>query len=164
MRVSVNVSALQFANPGFCDLVAKTLEESGLSSEYLELEVTESALMLDFDQAKKTLRQLSSMGVSIAIDDFGTGYSSLSYLKLFSVHVLKIDQSFVRDMLSDSQSLDIVRTIVNLAKSLNMTLIAEGIEEEGQKRKLLELGCEMGQGYFYSRPLPEKNFAKYLGI
>ncbi len=164
LRVSVNVSALQFANPGFCDLVANILEKSGLSSEYLELEVTESALMLDFDQAKKTLRQLSSMGVSIAIDDFGTGYSSLSYLKLFSVHVLKIDQSFVRDMLSDSQSLDIVRTIVNLAKSLNMTLIAEGIEEEGQKRKLLELGCEMGQGYFYSRPLPEKNFAKYLGI
>lgn len=162
LRVAVNVSAVQFANPRFCDSVEVILKETQLPSQYLELELTESALFADFEQTKSCLQKLTSLGVSIAIDDFGTGYSSLSYLKLFSINVLKIDQSFVRDMLSDVQSLDIVRTIVNLAKSLNMKLIGEGIETLEHKQKLAELGCEMGQGFLFSPPMPIEEYSKYL--
>ncbi|QSX30464.1 EAL domain-containing protein [Shewanella cyperi] len=162
LRVAVNIAAKQFSNPAFIDEVAAALEESELRSHLLELEVTESALMLDFDQAQSTLVKLSALGLSIAIDDFGTGYSSLSYLKLFPVDVLKIDQSFVRDMLDDGQSLDIVRTIVHLAKSLNLTLVGEGVEREPQKQTLLELGCDLGQGFLFARPLPADEFERLL--
>ncbi|WP_428636703.1 EAL domain-containing protein [Shewanella sp.] len=162
MQVAVNIAAKQFTNPNFCDEVAKVLEETGLLSRYLELEVTESALMYDFDEALSVLNTLSALGLTIAIDDFGTGYSSLSYLKFFPVNTLKIDQSFVKDMFEDDQSLDIVRAVIRLGKSLKLKLIAEGIENSKQLEKLIELECEQGQGYLFSKPLPPNEFDSLL--
>ncbi len=162
MQVAVNIAAKQFTNPNFSDEVAKVLEETGLLSRYLELEVTESALMYDFDEALSVLNTLSALGLTIAIDDFGTGYSSLSYLKFFPVNTLKIDQSFVKDMFEDDQSLDIVRAVIRLGKSLKLKLIAEGIENSKQLEKLIELECEQGQGYLFSKPLPLDEFNSLL--
>ncbi|WP_343844983.1 two-component system response regulator [Bowmanella denitrificans] len=162
IRVSVNIAAKQFVESSLSDDVARLLEETKLSATQLELEVTESALMDNFEETQNILTNLVEMGVSIAIDDFGTGYSSLSYMKAFPINVLKIDQSFVRDMLLDKQSLDIVKTIAYLASSLGLTLIGEGIEEEQQKLALMDLNCELGQGYLFSKPLPLESFDKLL--
>ncbi|AJQ95438.1 two-component system response regulator [Gynuella sunshinyii] len=162
IRVSVNVAAKQFANVNFWDEVATALEGAQLPSRLLELELTESALMHDFDKTRGTLEQLSELGLSIAIDDFGTGYSSLSYLKAFPINVLKIDQSFVKDMLNDKQSENIVKTIIHLANSLDLKLIGEGIEYEQQQRLLLDMGCEVGQGYLFSKPISESQMTELL--
>lgn len=158
IKVAVNVASKQFSQPNFINTVSLVLEETALPSQYLELEVTESALMHDFDETKATLEGLSQLGLSIAIDDFGTGYSSLSYLKRFPVDVLKIDQSFVKDMVVDEQSLDIVKAIIHLAHSLKLEIVGEGIEEQEQLTMLIELGCEQGQGYLFDKPLPESEF------
>ncbi|MDW6003582.1 EAL domain-containing protein [Vibrio mangrovi] len=162
VRVSVNVAAKQFTDPEFVKIVEKTLQESRLPSHLLELEVTESALMHDFETTKQMLISLSELGISLAIDDFGTGYSSLSYLKAFPIDVLKIDRSFVHDMNDDPQSLDIVKTIVQLAKSLRLNIVAEGIEETHQQSLLAEMGCELGQGYLYHQPLGLDHFMTIL--
>ncbi|OHU86205.1 MULTISPECIES: EAL domain-containing protein [Pseudoalteromonas] len=162
ITVAVNIAAKQFSDASFFEKVMNALENSGLKSRFLELEVTESALLHDFDETNTILSKLSELGLSIAIDDFGTGYSSLSYLKQLPVDVLKIDQSFVRDMLSDSQSLDIVKAIVQLARSLELEIVGEGIEEQAHKNKLIELGCHLGQGYLFSKPLPECEFEALL--
>jgi diguanylate cyclase (GGDEF)-like protein/PAS domain S-box-containing protein len=161
-KVAVNVSAKQFMSSTLVDTVAMVLEKTGLPSRYLELEVTESALIDSYDQTINQLKAIADMGVSLALDDFGTGYSSLSYLRLFPLHVLKIDQSFVRDMLSDSQSLDIVTAIVDLANSLKLKIVAEGIETIDQKNKLQALGCEIGQGYLLSKPMPFEQITAQL--
>ncbi|KPH94261.1 diguanylate cyclase [Pseudoalteromonas porphyrae] len=158
LKIAVNIAAKQFSNPKFTESVAQVLEETQLPSRYLELEVTESALMHNFDDTIKTLNDLCALGLTIAIDDFGTGYSSLSYLKLFPVDVLKIDQSFVRDMVSDDQSKNIVQAITHLAHSLNLQLVGEGIEEQAHLDMLIKFGCQEGQGYLFSRPLPEAEF------
>ena len=118
--------------------------------------------MRDFDETIATLNGLSDLGLSIAIDDFGTGYSSLSYLKLFPVDVLKIDQSFVKDMVVDKQSIDIVKAITHLAHSLNLRIVGEGIEEQAQLDMLIQLGCEEGQGYLFNKPMPESEFDKLI--
>ena len=162
IKVAVNISAKQFTDKNFCNFVAQTLQMSGLPSELLELEVTESALMEDFEVTKSMLNDLAVLGLTIAIDDFGTGYSSLSYLKLFPVDVLKVDQSFVRDMMVDSQSMDIVKTITSLAHSLSLLIVAEGVEEKQHLNKLIDLGCELGQGYYFYKPMPKEEFDKLL--
>lgn len=133
-----------------------------MPAHLLELEVTESALMLDVSKTQSMLSQLKAAGICISIDDFGTGYSSLSYLKKFQVDVLKIDKSFVHEMLTDRGDMEIVKAVISLAQSMNLQLIAEGIELEAQKDKLLELGCQMGQGYFFSKPLSAADFKTYL--
>lgn len=153
IKVAVNISAKQFTDTKLVDTVAEILERTQLPSRYLELEVTESALIENFDYTVSQLKLISGMGVSIALDDFGTGYSSLSYLRLFPLDVLKIDQSFVRDMLNDEQALNIVTTIIELAHSLKLQIVAEGIETSEQKGRLQELGCQIGQGYLLSKPL-----------
>ena len=153
IKVAVNISAKQFTDTKLVDTVAEILERTQLPSRYLELEVTESALIENFDYTVSQLKLISGMGVSIALDDFGTGYSSLSYLRLFPLDVLKIDQSFVRDMLNDEQALNIVTTIIELAHSLKLQIVAEGIETLEQKDRLQELGCQIGQGYLLSKPL-----------
>nr|WP_193988266.1 EAL domain-containing protein [Lelliottia steviae] len=160
-KVAVNISAKQFTNTKLVETVAETLERTQLPSRYLELEVTESALIENFDYTVSQLKLIADMGVSIALDDFGTGYSSLSYLRLFPLNVLKIDQSFVRDMLIDGQALDIVSTIIELANSLNLHIVAEGIETIEQKNELRQLGCKIGQGYLFSKPL-ERHIAEKL--
>lgn len=162
IKVAVNISAKQFTDTKLVDTVAEILERTQLPSRYLELEVTESALIENFDYTVSQLKLISGMGVSISLDDFGTGYSSLSYLRLFPIDVLKIDQSFVRDMLNDEQALNIVTTIIELAHSLKFQIVAEGIETLQQKDRLQELGCQIGQGYLFSKPLSFDNADKLI--
>ncbi|MBF0444557.1 MAG: EAL domain-containing protein, partial [Magnetococcales bacterium] len=162
LKVAVNLSARQFRQEGLVDLVQSVLNEVGLPPEMLELEITESMVMDDVDEAINVLQQLRSLGVSIAVDDFGTGYSSLSYLRRFPIHILKIDQSFVRDLTSDSKDAAIIESIVSLAKGLDLLVVAEGVESREQQVFLDSVGCDEIQGYFYSKPLPTQEFTKFL--
>ncbi len=162
IKVSVNISAVQFIESGFPTLVAATLRETGLDPALLELEITEGVLMYDVEKARATLCALKALGVKISIDDFGTGYSSLAYLKRFPMDVLKIDQSFVRDMLTDSSDAAIISAIVNLGTSLGMELVAEGVEQVEQAEALFNLGCRIMQGYLYSRPIPAADMTAML--
>lgn len=153
LRVAVNLSAVQFRDPGLVDEVAAVLAETGLPAEFLELEVTEGALMEDSAATLQTLNALRKLGLHLSLDDFGTGYSSLSYLKRLPINNLKIDQSFVRGLPADGDSLAIVRTIVSLAKNLGFSVTAEGIETREQATLLHGMACEMLQGYYFSRPV-----------
>lgn len=155
LRMSVNLSARQFIEPGLADTVERVLAATRLDPACLELEITESAVMHDTQKAIETLRALKKLGVTLAVDDFGTGYSSLSYLKLFPIDVLKIDRSFVNDITTDPDDAAIVRAIVTLAHSLGLMAVAEGAEEAAQVAFLSHVGCDELQGYYFSRPLPE---------
>lgn len=161
--VSVNVAAAQFSDPAFLPLIRQTLAESRLPPELLELELTETALIGNPLFTAEILEKCRQLGIKVAIDDFGTGYSSLGYLKKFKVDVLKIDMSFVKDMLVDKSDEKIVKTIISLGQSMNIRLVAEGIETEAHRDRLLQLGCECGQGYYFSKPLPTEDFMRYLG-
>jgi len=161
LAVSVNVSAHQLADPGLAALVRTAIEDAGVPAARICLEVTESGLM-DAPAVAEVLRALRSTGVTIAIDDFGTGYSSLSRLKSFPVDFLKIDRSFVAGLGTDAEDDVIVSAVVNLGRSLGLRLIAEGIETEEQLRLLTELGCDFGQGYLWSRPLPFDDATAYV--
>jgi EAL domain-containing protein (putative c-di-GMP-specific phosphodiesterase class I) len=162
LRMSVNVSARQFQQPNLVRTVARVLRETELDAQFLELELTEIAVMNDPDRAITTLRQLKEMGIKISIDDFGTGYSSLSYLKRFPIDVLKIDRSFVRDITTDPDDEAICMSIIELAHNLNLRVIAEGVETEAQLGFLRLLKCNEMQGYLFSKPLPAKSFAQLL--
>jgi diguanylate cyclase (GGDEF)-like protein/PAS domain S-box-containing protein len=164
--VAVNISALQFARPDFVSEVAATLAEAGLEPRWLELELTESILMADAGQVLETLRALKRLGVRLSIDDFGTGYSSLSYLRRFALDKLKIDRSFVHELGYDNGNGDaaaIVQTIIALAKSLRLAIIAEGVETVEQHEMLRDYGCDGIQGDLISQPLPENAMGDYLG-
>src|SRR5690606_27184832 len=145
LQVAVNVSARQFQQYDVADLVLNVMHESGVRAEHLEVELTESAVMNDAETSIVTLERLADSGVQIAIDDFGTGYSSLSYLKRLPLDVLKIDQSFVRDISSDPNDAAIVRAIITLARSLGIKVIAEGVENEAQLAFLNAYGCQYAQ-------------------
>ncbi len=160
--LAINVSGRQFKMEGFSQSVLNIIEETNLSSENVELELTESFLMDDQEFAINTLLELKEMGFQLSIDDFGTGYSSLSYLKKFPIDRLKIDRSFVQDIEHNKEDYAIVRAIIDLSHTLNITVIAEGVEEEGQRRLLEELDCDIIQGYYYSRPLDGVAFTLYL--
>lgn len=154
--MSVNLSIRQFRQHDLCERIAKVLAETGLAPQYLELEITES-IMADVNFAVVMLKRLKELGIRISIDDFGTGYSSLSYLKRFPIDKLKIDRSFVNDVLSDRSDAAIVTGISAMAQSLNLKVTAEGVESEGQVAFLKDLKCQEAQGYFFSRPVsPEK--------
>jgi EAL domain-containing protein (putative c-di-GMP-specific phosphodiesterase class I) len=148
----VNVSTKQFAQPDLVARIRRALDESRLDPRDLKLEITEGTIMNHPESAAVMLEELRALGVQISIDDFGTGYSSLSYLQRFAVDTVKIDQSFVRGM-ALSENLEIIRAIVNLAHTLELDVVAEGIETEDQCRRLGTLACEYGQGFLYSRPL-----------
>src|SRR5690606_14267284 len=152
--VAVNVSSRLFSRGDLERQVAKVLAETGLDPVYLELEVTESAVMEDPEQAMEQMHRLRSLGLSLAIDDFGTGYSSLLRLKRMPVQKLKIDQGFVAGLPSDEDDIAIVRVIIALAKSMGMRVLAEGIEHREQAGFLLANGCQLGQGYWFARPMP----------
>jgi EAL domain-containing protein (putative c-di-GMP-specific phosphodiesterase class I) len=160
--VAVNLSPLQFRQPNLVGLVARTLRETELPAHALELEITESSLMHNVGEVTSTLKQLSALGVRLAIDDFGTGYSSLSYLRHFPVHKLKIDQSFIQDIGSDERGMGVVITIIALAKTLGLDVIAEGVETQAQLDRLTAEGCSYVQGYLFSKPLPVELVALYL--
>ena len=152
--VSVNLSPRQFRQKNLVDTVRRMLADAGQPARLLELEITESSLMHDVDEALNTLRELAAMGVRLAIDDFGIGYSSLNYLKRFPVHRLKIDRSFVNDLGVDWDDAAIVSAIVSLARALNLETIAEGVETSAQLRMLVGYGCVRIQGNYFSEPLP----------
>ena len=160
--VSVNVAAAQFVDSGFINMIEFALLEYGLEPAMLKLEVTETALIRDPELTSSLLKQCQQLGVRIAIDDFGTGYSSLSYLKRFKVDMLKIDMTFVRDMLKDRNDYEIVRVITALGQSMGITLIAEGIETQAHKDSLIALGCQYGQGYLFAKPLKASDFLHYI--
>jgi diguanylate cyclase (GGDEF)-like protein/PAS domain S-box-containing protein len=162
MVIAVNLSAIQFRQPKLPEIVSQILEETGLSADHLELELTEAVAMDDPQAAVEMMDKLHERGIRLSIDDFGTGYSSLSYLKRFKVYKLKIDQSFVRDLTEDPDDKAIVTAIINLASSLGMHTIAEGVETAGQLAYLRLQGCDEVQGYYFSKPLPATEFATYL--
>jgi diguanylate cyclase (GGDEF)-like protein/PAS domain S-box-containing protein len=151
--VAVNVSAVQFRQIGFCDLVKRVLNETGLDSEHLELEITESLLLATQDMRFEVLSQLKTLGVRLAIDDFGTGYSSLSYLKQLPVSKLKIDRSFIHDLHRNGNEEAITAAIIQMAKCLNLSVTAEGVENERQLQFLREQNCDDVQGFLFSKPL-----------
>lgn len=162
IRVAVNLSARQFRQPNLVEMVAGILSETDLDPAHLELELTESMVMQNVEETIATLDRLKARGIKLSIDDFGTGYSSLSYLKRFSIHTLKIDQSFVRDITTDASDAAIAKTIIAMAHELGLTVIAEGVETEEQKAFLLLHRCDEMQGYFFSRPAPAAEFEKHL--
>lgn len=163
VRISVNISALQFRQGGLVDTVRGVLAATRFEPSHLVLEVTESVIMADPEAAQGMLDELHSLGVGLAVDDFGTGYSSLSYLKRFPFHTLKIDRSFVMDVPNDPDDMNIVEAVVGLAHSLKMSVIAEGVETGEQLDYLRGLGCEEVQGFLVSRPVPADAFAEILG-
>jgi EAL domain-containing protein (putative c-di-GMP-specific phosphodiesterase class I) len=158
----VNVSAHQFRLPDFVDQVLTTLDCYDTNPHKLKLELTESLLLDDVEAIIGKMTALKEHGVSFSLDDFGTGYSSLSYLKRLPLDQLKIDQSFVRDVLADTNNAAIARTIVSLAHSLGLTVIAEGVETEEQLLFLAANGCHAYQGYLFSRPLPLEQFDAFV--
>ncbi len=161
ITMAVNLSAVQFRNPQLPDLITRILHEADLQPQSLELELTEGAAMENPAAAIAMMDKLHELGVRMSIDDFGTGYSSLSYLKRFQVYKLKIDQSFVRDITVDPEDKAIVSAIISMANSLNMQVIAEGVETAGQLSFLRLQGCSEVQGYYFSKPLPAELFEAY---
>jgi diguanylate cyclase (GGDEF)-like protein/PAS domain S-box-containing protein len=162
LTVAINVSARQFRQPGFVDDVRAAIARHGVNPARLKLELTESMLVADIDETVATMRALKEIGVKFSLDDFGTGYSSLQYLKRLPLDQLKIDQSFVRDITVDPSDLAIVRTVVAMARSLNVDVIAEGVETEQQRDMLLRSDCQHFQGYLFGRPVPADAFALAL--
>ncbi|WP_137938356.1 EAL domain-containing protein [Chitinivorax sp. B] len=162
LPVSVNVSALQFQQSDFVDDLARALGTAGLPPEWLELELTESILILDVEDAMRRLQCLHELGVRLAIDDFGTGYSSLAYLKRFPIHKLKIDRSFINGLPEDESDVAIVRAIINLSKALKLKVIAEGVETTVQRDFLAREGCGEFQGFLCSPALPAADFEQFL--
>jgi EAL domain-containing protein (putative c-di-GMP-specific phosphodiesterase class I) len=162
LQVGVNVSARQFHKGNLADLVVAAMADSRVDPRLIEIELTESAIMRDAHASISILERLKSRGVSISIDDFGTGYSSLSYLKRLPLDILKIDQSFVRDITTDSNDAAIVRAIIGLARSLGIKVLAEGVEDDTQLSFLNAYGCNFGQGFLFGRPLLPEIFAELV--
>ncbi len=162
LKVAVNLSARQFRSSGLVEEVLGALQRSGLPAELLELEITESTLMEEVEQAIGVMKRLREAGISIAIDDFGTGYSSLSYLKRFPISTLKVDRSFVHELREGSEDEAIIKATIDLARSLNLEVVAEGIESEGQLQLLQRLSCYSGQGYHIGRPMDGETFEQFL--
>jgi diguanylate cyclase (GGDEF)-like protein/PAS domain S-box-containing protein len=160
--VAVNVSAVQFRQAGFCEFIRRVLHEAGLAPQYLELELTEGLLLANADVTLSVLKELKSMGVTLAIDDFGTGYSSFNYLRQFRVSKLKIDRSFIRDIAVNPDDAAITTAIISMAKSLNLKVIAEGVEDEAQMTFLRAHQCDEIQGYYFSKPLTVDKVADKL--
>ncbi|EIK67419.1 response regulator/GGDEF domain/EAL domain protein [Pseudomonas synxantha BG33R] len=164
LRMSVNISAIDFRQRDFVDNLAAILKQTGLPPAQLELEITESVLMQNVDETVDTLRRIKAMGVRLALDDFGTGYSSLSYLRRFPIDVLKIDQSFVRGLSVNNQDEQLISAIIGMGKSLELNIIAEGVETVEQLNFLKAHKCEEGQGFLFSKALPPKDFVQLLQV
>jgi len=153
LSISVNVSSKQFTLPDVHEIVARTLERTGFSGDGLHMELTETAVMNDPDTAVRTMENLRALGVHVHVDDFGTGYSSLAYLCRLPIDTLKVDRAFINAMVESRENLEVVRTIIRLAKTLNFTVVAEGVETQEQEDLLREMECDFVQGYRYYRPM-----------
>ncbi|MBI2313624.1 MAG: EAL domain-containing protein [Betaproteobacteria bacterium] len=162
IAVAVNISARQFVQPDFVQMVARTLSETGLEPRCLELEITESVASENAELTAKTLSGLKAIGVQLSIDDFGTGYSSLAYLKRYPIDKLKVDQSFVRNLGADDSGGAIARAVIQLGHSLNLKVIAEGVETETHLAVLQSYACDEMQGYLFSRPVAPEALAGIL--
>ena len=162
LSVAVNLSGKHFGHPALVEQINTVIAETGIDPASLKLELTESAVMENAETAILMLKEIKKTGVQISIDDFGTGYSSLSYLHRFPIDLLKVDRSFVSAMEENSENGEIVRTVIALAKALNLKVVAEGIESIHQYHQLKVLGCEYGQGYLFSKPLPVQDIARLL--
>src|ERR1017187_1998764 len=162
VRIAVNVSAVQFRRQGFSEQIRRVLHETGLASQYLELELTESLLLANADVTLSVLRELKSMGLTLAIDDFGTGYSNFTSLRQFGVSKLKIDRSFISDVATNPDDSAITAAIISMAKSLRLKVIAEGVENEAQMSFLRAHHCDEIQGYYFSKPLAVDKVADKL--
>jgi diguanylate cyclase (GGDEF)-like protein len=161
-KLALNLAIKQLQQKDFVTILEKIIKATGCKPEWIELEVTEGQIMTNPDKAITILNQINNMGIGLAIDDFGTGYSSLSYLKRLPIHKLKIDQSFIRELPYNEEDTAITKAVIALAKSLGLSLIAEGVEKEDQKDFLVNNGCENIQGYYYSRPVPAEEMEIYL--
>ena len=162
--VAVNLSVMQFRRGDIVDTVARAIAEADIDPDALELEITESVMLDGADSVMRTLSRLKALGVRLAIDDFGTGYSSLAYLKRLDVDKVKIDQSFVRDLETDADDAAIVRAIVQMARSLNLDVLAEGVETQAIADGLHELSCELAQGWHFGRPMPDEAFRQRINV
>jgi diguanylate cyclase (GGDEF)-like protein len=162
LRISVNLSASQFRDSGLVDNIRAALDDAALEARYLEVELTESAVMSDPEKSVGILEHLSAMGVLVSVDDFGTGYSSMSYLRRFPIDKLKIDRVFIDEIVSRPEDASIVRAIVSLAHSLRLKVVAEGVETPAQLEFLKTAGCDEYQGYYFSRPLPAADFERLV--
>jgi EAL domain-containing protein (putative c-di-GMP-specific phosphodiesterase class I) len=160
--MAVNLSPRQFSRPGMVDMVSRILRETGLEPGYLDLEITESLLMKDVENSIKILSALKTMGVRLSIDDFGTGYSSLNYLKRFPIDQLKIDKSFVSDLISNQDDNAIALAVIAMAHSMRLKVIAEGVENGAQLAFLQKNQCDEIQGYYLSRPAPPRQIKALL--
>jgi diguanylate cyclase (GGDEF)-like protein/PAS domain S-box-containing protein len=164
LSMAVNISSIQFRRGDVEETVRRALDASGAPPSALELELTESILIDGAEQVLATIRRLQALGVRLAIDDFGTGYSSLAYLKRFAVDKLKIDQSFVRDIVTDQDDAAIVRAVIQMARSLNLHVLAEGVETEAVADELRAMRCDLVQGYHFGRPMPAADFRRMIGV
>ena len=160
--MAVNVSALQFMDKDFLSAVEAALIITGIPPHLLELELTETVLMHDADSALETLHALKNLGVQLAVDDFGTGYSSFSYLRRFPLDCLKVDRSFIKELAADSNNSAILSAMINLSKSLNHRVVAEGVETKEQLHFLQKQECSEGQGFYFSHPVVAEKFAEFL--
>ena len=161
-KLSLNVSMKQLENKDFVEQIKAIIHKTGFNPKFLELEITESQIMKNPESTIGILDAVKSLGVTISIDDFGTGYSSLSYLKRLPIDKLKIDKSFIHDIPNNEDDAAIVKTIIALAQSLKLKLVAEGVETIEQKDFLIKSGCPEMQGYYYSRPLPADEYRGFL--
>ena len=162
LKVAVNLSGYQFNQPNLNKKISEILRKTGFNPEFLELELTESLLVKDPEATKAIFRELKALGIQISIDDFGTGYSSLSYLQQFCFDSLKIDQCFVRNITNDAKNAAITKALIQMAHALNLKVVAEGVETEGERAFLCEHKCDVMQGYLFSRPVPAEEFEKLL--
>ena len=162
IHVSVNLSVRQLREASLVDKIDQVLQQSGLESSMLDLEITESMLMSDLDRVKRTLRELAGLGVSISVDDFGTGHSSLAYLKQFPISTLKVDRSFIRDIPQNKDDVAITIAIINLAKGLGIKTVAEGVESRDHLDFLKQHKCNLMQGYYFSKPVTYEEIVALL--
>jgi EAL domain-containing protein (putative c-di-GMP-specific phosphodiesterase class I) len=160
--MAVNLSPRQFADPKLLEDIANVLRDTGISPNLLELELTESMVMGNVDRAIKVLTAISQMGVRLALDDFGTGYSSLAQIKRFPIDTLKVDRSFIRDLMENPEGRAITQAIIAMAKTLSMTVVAEGVETQQQETFLREHACDESQGFHFSKPTTPDRFAELL--
>lgn len=162
ISIAINMSARQFKDKDFVQMVYSTIEETGIDPNRIELEITESVALEDLDYTVSTIKELKNIGVRFSLDDFGTGYSSMSYLKRLPVSNLKIDKSFLDTVMDDTSDQKIIQAIITLARSLDLHVIAEGVEREDQEKFLQDSNCNMAQGFLYSKPLPKEKAVEFL--
>ena len=160
--MSANVSARQLLSLNNVDIIIATIRKTGVDPSAIKIEITEGLLITDPEMAITAINRLKALGVTIALDDFGTGYSSLGYLHRFPLDTLKIDRSFVSSMLNSRESMTVIRTITRLARDLKLSCVSEEIEDPSELTTLKDFGCDYGQGYLFSRPVPGKDVAELL--